>query len=115
MIEVRASKPFLIDNRFAGREDDMKTLTIGLAFAMLATQAPAQQTLSLASPIPDGAETRFCYYKGLAYSPDSFIVIFGDNTVTETINTREERLLRCVSSDKGTMHWKPQSTFQVGR
>lgn len=93
----------------------MKTLTFGLALAMLATQTLAQQTLSLASPIPDGAETRFCYYKGLAYSLDSFIVIFGDNTVTETINTREERLLRCVSNDKGNMHWNPQSTFQVSR
>lgn len=93
----------------------MKTATLGLALALLATQAPAQTTLSTASPIPDGAETRFCYYRGMAYSLDSFIVITGDNTVTPTINTREERLLRCVSNDKGAMHWKPQSTFQVSQ
>lgn len=93
----------------------MKTLTLGLAFALLASQAPAQQTLSTASPIPDGAETRFCYYEGMSYSLDAFILVSGDNTVTPTVNTREERLLRCVRNDDGNMHWRPQSTFQVSK
>ena len=36
----------------------MKTLTLGLALTLLASAAPAQQMLSTASPIPDGAELR---------------------------------------------------------
>ena len=35
----------------------MKSLTLGLAFALLASQASAQQTLIGASPIPVGAES----------------------------------------------------------
>ncbi|MDA7967071.1 hypothetical protein [Ruegeria sp.] len=93
----------------------MKTLTLGLALTLLATQAPAQQTLSTASPIPDGAETRFCYYAGMAYSEDAFVVVFGDNTVTSTISTREERLLRCHRNEDGSLKWRPQSTFQVNK
>ncbi|MTI03828.1 MULTISPECIES: hypothetical protein [Alphaproteobacteria] len=93
----------------------MKKLWFGLALSALASPVLAQQTLSTASPIPDGAETRFCYYEGMAYSLDSFILVTGDNTVTSTITTREERLLRCVRGDDGGMHWKPQSTFQVSK
>ncbi len=93
----------------------MKTLTLSLALALLASQASAQQTLSTASPIPDGAETRFCYYGGMAYSQDAFIVVFGDNTVTETISTREEHLLRCIKNSDGNLSWKPQSSFQISR
>ncbi|MFY2824664.1 hypothetical protein [Ruegeria sp. MALMAid1280] len=91
----------------------MKTLTLGLAFALLATQASAQQTLSTASPIPDGAESRFCYYKGLTYSEDAFVLLVGDNTVTSTVSTVQERLLRCHRDGDGTLKWKPQSTFST--
>ncbi|WP_319546853.1 hypothetical protein [Ruegeria conchae] len=91
----------------------MKTLTLGLALTLLASAAPAQQMLSTASPIPDGAETRFCYYDGMAYSQDAFVLLTGDNTVTSTISTREERLLRCHRNDDGSLTWKPQSTFQT--
>ncbi len=91
----------------------MKTLTLGLT--LLASAAPAQQMLSTASPIPDGAETRFCYYEGMAYSEDAFVVLFGDNTVTSTVGTREEHLMRCARRDDGSLHWKPQSTFQVSK
>ncbi len=93
----------------------MKTLTLGLAFAVLASQANAQQALLTASPIPVGAELRFCYYQGMAYSLDSFVVISGDNTVTTTSTSREEHLLRCVKRDDGTMSWRPQSSFQTSR
>ena len=93
----------------------MKSLTLGLAFALLASQASAQQTLLAASPIPVGAELRFCYYQGMAYSVDAFVVIFGDNTVTETSSTREEHLLRCIKGGDGLMKWKPQSSFQISR
>ncbi len=93
----------------------MKTLTLGLALTLMASAAPAQQTLSTASPIPDGAETRFCYYDGMAYSEDAFVLMVGDNTVTDTISTRQERLLRCYRDNDGTLKWRPQSTFQVSK
>ncbi|MBO9410260.1 MULTISPECIES: hypothetical protein [unclassified Ruegeria] len=93
----------------------MKTLPLGLALTLLASQVNAQQTLTTASPIPDGAETKFCYYAGMAYSMDAFVVIFGDNNVTATSTTREEHLLRCVKNDDGSMSWKPQSSFQISR
>ena len=91
----------------------MKTLTLGLALTLLASQALAQQTLSTASPIPDGAETRFCYYDGMAYSEDAFVLLTGDNTVTQTVSTIQERLLRCHRESDGTLKWKPQSTFST--
>lgn len=91
----------------------MKTLTLGVALALLASQASAQQTLSFASPIPDGAETKFCYYEGMAYSQDAFVLLTGDNTVTETVRTIQERLLRCHREGDGTLKWKPQSTFST--
>ncbi|NOD62853.1 MULTISPECIES: hypothetical protein [unclassified Ruegeria] len=91
----------------------MKALTFGLALTLLASQAPAQQMLSTASPIPDGAETRFCYYDGMAYSEDAFVLMVGDNTVTSTITTVQERLLRCHRNSDGTLKWKPQSTFST--
>ncbi|WP_424831019.1 hypothetical protein [Ruegeria sp.] len=91
----------------------MKTLTLGLALTLLASQTFAQQTLSTASPIPDGAETRFCYYDGMAYSEDAFVLLTGDNTVTQTVSTIQERLLRCHRESDGTLKWKPQSTFST--
>ena len=91
----------------------MKTLTLGLALALLASAASAQQVLSTASPIPDGAETRFCYYNGMAYSEDAFVLLVGDNTVTDTVRTIQERLLRCHREDDGALKWKPQSTFST--
>ncbi len=93
----------------------MKTVTLGLALTLMASAASAQQMLSTASPIPDGAETRFCYYEGMAYSEDAFVVLFGDNTVTSTVNTREEHLLRCARGEDGQLRWKPQSSFQTSR
>ncbi|MEM7090295.1 MAG: hypothetical protein AAF496_12045 [Pseudomonadota bacterium] len=91
----------------------MKTLPLALALTLLASQTPAQQMLSTASPIPDGAEKRFCYYEGMAYSEDAFVLMVGDNTVTSTVNARQERLLRCHREDDGTLKWRPQSTFST--
>lgn len=91
----------------------MKTFTLGLALTLLASAAPAQQMISTASPIPDGAETRFCYYEGMAYSQDAFVLMVGDNTVTDTVRTVQERLLRCHRESDGTLKWKPQSTFST--
>jgi len=82
--------------------------------AALALAAPAQsQTLSV-SPIPDGVENRFCYYAGLAYSPQSYIIITGSNSVTTTSNEVQERLLQCVASDEGPLHWVGRSKVRNG-
>ncbi len=91
----------------------MKTFTLGLALTMVASHASAQQMLSTASPIPEGAESRFCYYEGMAYSEDAFVLMVGDNTVTDTVRTVQERLLRCHRDSDGTLKWKPQSTFST--
>ena len=91
----------------------MKTITFGLALTLLASQALAQQMLSTASPTPDGAESRFCYYDGRAYSEDALVLMVGDNTVTNTVSTVQERLLRCHRDNDGTLKWKPQSTFST--
>ena len=91
----------------------MNTLTLGLALTLMASAASAQQMLSTASPIPDGAETRFCYYDGMAYSEDAFVLMVGDNTVTSTVSTVQERLLRCHREEDGSLKWKPQSTFST--
>lgn len=93
----------------------MKTPILGLAFTYFATQAPARQKLSTTSPILEDAETLFCYYSGMAYSLDAFVVIFGDNPVTSTARTREEQLLHYFKGDDGTMSWKPQCSFQINR
>ncbi|MBO9436873.1 hypothetical protein J7394_21920 [Ruegeria sp. R13_0] len=91
----------------------MKTFTLGLALTLMASAASAQQMLSTASPIPEGAESRFCYYEGMAYSEDAFVLLVGDNTVTDTVRTVQERLLRCHRDSDGTLKWKPQSTFST--
>lgn len=91
----------------------MKTFTLGLALTLMASAASAQQMLSTASPIPEGAESRFCYYEGMAYSEDAFVLMVGDNTVTDTVRTVQERLLRCHRDSDGTLKWKPQSTFST--
>jgi hypothetical protein len=80
----------------------------------LALGAEAQsQTLSV-SPIPDGVESRFCYYAGLAYSPQSYILVTGSNSVTTTSNEVQERLLQCVASDDGPLHWVGRSKVRNG-
>jgi hypothetical protein len=85
--------------------------------ALIAGSAPAmaQSVLMAASPIPDNAETRFCYYAGLAYSENAFVLMTGSNTVTETTRNTEERLLRCNKGDEGILSWKPEGTMQLGR
>ena len=81
--------------------------------ASLALTAPAQsQTLSV-SPIPDGVENRFCYYAGLAYSPQSYIIITGNNSVTATSSEIQERLLECVAADDGSLHWVGRSKIRA--
>ena len=93
----------------------MKLAPLTAAFALAASSALAQSMQLSTSPIPDNAEMRFCYYEGLAYSENSYIVLTGSNTVTDTTRNVEERLLRCIKRDDGRLGWKPESTMQMGR
>ena len=91
----------------------MKTMWVGFLAALLATPVVAQSQVVTASPIPDNAETRFCYYAGNAYSENAFILLVGRNTVTSSTQTQEERLLRCYREEDGRLTWRPQSTLQL--
>lgn len=93
----------------------MKQLQLTVILGLLSTSAIAQPMQLSTSPIPDNAETRFCYYAGLAYSENSYVVLTGSNTVTDTTRNVEERLLRCIKRDDGKLGWKPESTMQMGR
>ncbi|SHI70656.1 hypothetical protein SAMN05444000_102280 [Shimia gijangensis] len=93
----------------------MKYALLSAAFIISATIVEAQSGVLVASPIPDNAEQRFCYYSGLAYSADAYVLLTGNNTVTETVRDVEERLLRCKKDDDGLMRWEPESTMQLGR
>lgn len=90
----------------------MISLATALTFPLMASAQ--SQTLSV-SPIPDDAENRFCYYAGLAYSIQSYIVISGRNTVTNTSNDIQERLLECISADDGSLKWVGRSKIQTDR
>ncbi|WP_299356537.1 hypothetical protein [uncultured Shimia sp.] len=93
----------------------MKHTFLSAAFIISATIVEAQSGALIASPIPDNAEQRFCYYAGLAYSADAYVLLTGNNTVTDTVRDVEERLLRCKKGEDGLMHWEPESTMQLGR
>ncbi|MEM8630795.1 MAG: hypothetical protein AAGF74_06145 [Pseudomonadota bacterium] len=80
--------------------------TFGLVAASVALSAgvgPASAqdgAMLLASPIPDGAEDRFCYYEGLAYSENAMVIIdvpFRRDSPSST----QKRLLQCVSGESG--------------
>ena len=93
----------------------MKYVVTALALALMSKGAFAQSTFLSASPIPEDAEKRFCYYEGLAYSLSAFIVRAGSNQTTESSGNREEALLQCVSRDDGTLEWAVVSNMKLGR
>jgi len=96
------------------KKNGTKLLTV-FTLLTLPLQLNAQsQTLS-ASPIPDGVESRFCYYAGLAYSKQSYIIIRGSDTATATSSEIQERLLECIASDDGTLNWVGRSKVQTDR
>ena len=68
---------------------------ITLAMCGTATAQEASSTvLSGVSPIPSDAQKRFCYYAGLAYSPDAYLPLAGSSKTV---------LLQCVKGgDKNT-------------
>ena len=64
----------------------MKHIGLILLLVCGSTQVSAQSSLLTASPIPDNAETRFCYYASLAYSKNSYVLLTGtraQETVSE--------------------------------
>lgn len=113
----------------------MKTLLFLSMLPLLAGAAQAQSTLLTASPIPDDAERRFCYYAGLAYSVDSYILIGGTQVTQVTGSTAalsaegggtlqgggqvrrsdEQKPLRCVVGDDGILGWSSVATLQLGK
>ena len=81
-----------------------------------------------ASPIPDDAETRFCYYAGLAYSKNAYIIVSSGNSRTQQFDTNgalrsggetrsetEGKLLHCVSNDDGSMGWSSEAAILINR
>jgi len=105
----------MFDDTKAEKGSLMRKLMMSLIIMTCAAPAMAQSTLLAASPVPENAEKRFCYYAGLTYSENAFILMTGSNTVTETTRNTEERLLRCHKGDDGVLSWKPESTMQLGR
>lgn len=91
-----------------------KILAISALILFPLSLSAQSQTLAV-SPIPDGVENRFCYYAGLAYSKQSYIIITGSNNVTSTSSEVQERLLECVASDDGSLQWVGRSKIQTGR
>ncbi|MDV7144293.1 hypothetical protein R3X27_16535 [Tropicimonas sp. TH_r6] len=109
---------------------------LALLIAGLAIPATAQTALLTASPIPEGAESRFCYYAGLAYSKNAYLLIGGNNqsaqmtggTIGSTgdaggalhsggqIQTRgEQKPLECVEGDDGVLRWTSVATIQISK
>ncbi|MXU66443.1 hypothetical protein [Oceanomicrobium pacificus] len=89
--------------------------SLALAASLLAGPVAAESMLLSVSPIPDGAEERFCYYGGLAYSESAYVLLEGSSTVTTSIEDRQQRLLECVRDDEGKLVWVGRANIQMGR
>lgn len=64
----------------------LTAILAGLAFSVSGAMAQdVTSVLAGVSPIPEGAKEDYCYYNGLAYSPNSYLPI--------TIPTREKLLV----------------------
>ena len=64
----------------------------GLAIFSMCGTGLAQESptiLSGVSPIPSDAQARFCYYAGLAYSPNSYLAIIVPLRTTGTVSVAE--------------------------
>ncbi len=104
----------------------MKKALIFCAFALFGTQAPAQTLVSGASPIPEDAETRFCYYDGRAYSRNAYIVVSGSsrhvqsagsgglNSGNDLRGQADEKLLHCTQAKDGVMIWSSEASIKIG-
>ncbi len=103
----------------AGRNLTMKTIISAIIGACIATSSFAESRIFAGSPIPDNAENRFCYFAGLAYSENAFILLTGTNpanlNVSQAASSTRERLQRCVRGDDGNLSWRPESQMQIAR
>ncbi len=108
-------------------------LILAAALATLGTPLVAQTALLTASPIPEGAETRFCYYAGLAYSERSYLLLGGNNQAAQVTGgaatagnaamhsggqirtASEQKPLECVSGDDGVLRWQAVATLQISK
>lgn len=114
----------------------MKRIILAAVLGGLALPAGAQTTLLTASPIPDDAEKRFCYYGGLAYSVNAYILVGGSGGVTQVsglggsqlgegaaamhpgtqvVREDERKPLQCVAGEGGVLGWKPVASIQLGQ
>lgn len=93
----------------------MKAVFQSIPLVLLASGAFAQTGVISASPIPERAETRFCYYAGLNYSLHAYIILTGSNNVTRTSNQEEQALLQCVKGQDGVMSWDVKTNLKLGR
>ncbi|MBE1282203.1 MAG: hypothetical protein GJ676_02725 [Rhodobacteraceae bacterium] len=93
-------------------------LKLAVMLLGVAQAATAQQSFLTASPIPDDAETRFCYYDGLAHSKGSVIAIQTGERLSQAVDgnavnsggaVREveaQQLIECAVSDDGQFVWQ---------
>lgn len=114
----------------------MKQIALAALALVLPLQAPAQTSLLSASPIPEGAETRFCYYAGMAYSRNAYILVGGEtgaanlsagpnsavtgsggalNAGGQIRQTSDAKPLQCVVGSDGTLGWSAVATIQIGQ
>ena len=78
---------------------------VAAALFAVALPATAQSTSVLSvSPIPDGAEERFCYYNGLAFSSQSLLTVEVPFR-REGPASVQKRLMRCSEAEDGAMFW----------
>ena len=88
-----------------------------LAFATSGVQAQETSTvLSGVSPIPEGATNDFCYYNGLAYSPNSYLPIrFPTQDVVSVRGTGEQLVTAESNPDVRTILLQCVDAEAVGR
>ncbi len=88
----------------------LKSVFFALACILSFSGANAQGQSLVASPIPDDAEHRFCYYADLSYSLNSLILLTGSNEVTIVSEEKQQQLLECVITDDGIYKWVATSS-----
>lgn len=86
---------------------DMRAVSLSVVTSLALSGAGLAQTEGLlsASPIPEGAASAFCYYGGLAYSPNALLLIDIPYR-RQGPDATQNRLLRCVTAEGGGLGWE---------
>lgn len=80
----------------------LAALLVGAAASGSAQEASGVLSVS---PIPDGAETRFCYFGGVTYSENALLLIEVPFR-REGPDAVQKSLLECVAKEDGSaLHW----------